>query len=110
MKNALAEEKRKQKQNKPLSTAETNVDKKKQTKAAKKSRKQLVHDDENEEDEDCVCIVCLSPFSASKRGEKWIQCTDCKRWAHEECAGVGTSPVYVCHNCDSDGEPIYSRW
>ncbi|XP_049873490.1 jerky protein homolog-like [Pectinophora gossypiella] len=52
------------------------------------------------EEEECYCIVCLSPYSASRSGEKWVQCTTCKLWAHEECTEGGIT--YVCHNCDSD--------
>ena len=60
------------------------------------------------EEEDDVCIVCLSHWSASKNGEEWIQCTQCKNWAHVECAGLDQkSPVYICHNCDSDAASIY---
>ena len=79
-------------------------------KAAKKARKQLVYDSEEEEDDDCACIVCLSKFSASKKGEKWVQCCACKRWSHEECVDIGKNPIYICHNCDSDDDSIYSRW
>lgn len=39
--------------------------------------------DESEQ-EDEVCLVCLAPYSETKR-ENWIQCTECKRWAHVQC-------------------------
>lgn len=62
----------------------------------------------SEEEEDDVCIICLSPWSASKKGEEWIQCTQCKNWAHVECAGLALkSPVYICHNCNSDADSMY---
>ena len=49
--------------------------------------------------EECYCLICLSPYSESRSGEKWIQCTTCKLWAHEDCTEGGIT--YVCHNCDS---------
>ena len=107
VKKALEEEK-KQKQNRKDQKG-TAATKKGHTKAAKKARKQIAYDSEVEEDDDCACIVCLSKFSASKQGEKWIQCCDCKRWSHEECVDIGKNPIYICHNCDSDDDSIYSR-
>ncbi|KAJ8933909.1 hypothetical protein NQ314_013710 [Rhamnusium bicolor] len=35
-------------------------------------------------DEECVCLVCVEPFSNSASGEKWIQCTRCKLWSHKK--------------------------
>ncbi|XP_028172047.1 uncharacterized protein LOC114361250 [Ostrinia furnacalis] len=55
---------------------------------------------EESEEEECYCLICLAPYSESRSGEKWIQCTSCKQWAHEECTEGGLS--YVCHNCDSE--------
>ncbi|XP_069685007.1 uncharacterized protein [Periplaneta americana] len=55
---------------------------------------------ETEDDEDCICVVCLKPYSKSKRGDDWIQCTMCKKWAHERCGG--DDPYYVCIHCTSD--------
>ena len=55
----------------------------------------------NTEDDDVwPCLVCCEPFGSSRSGEKWIQCTVCNKWSHEECTGGGM--FYVCHNCDSD--------
>lgn len=56
----------------------------------------------DEEDENCLCLVCLHPYSNSKGGEQWIQCTKCRRWAHLAC---GTNDIfYVCVNCQSDDD------
>ncbi|CAK1581494.1 unnamed protein product [Parnassius mnemosyne] len=52
------------------------------------------------EEEECYCLVCMSAYSESRPREKWIQCTECKMWAHEECTEGSIS--YVCHNCDSE--------
>lgn len=39
-------------------------------------------------------------YNTDESGEKWIQCTNCKLWAHEEC--TKGCLAYVCHNCDSE--------
>ena len=49
--------------------------------------------------EDCLCIYCLGPYSQSKAGEEWVSCTQCKRWAHEQCI-TGDTMFFVCKNCD----------
>ncbi|KAF2886873.1 hypothetical protein ILUMI_19301 [Ignelater luminosus] len=56
-------------------------------------------DSEESEQEDELCLVCLAPFSESKK-ENWIQCTACKRWAHVSC-GSGDD-FYLRINCQSD--------
>ncbi|GBP09108.1 Jerky protein homolog-like [Eumeta japonica] len=72
--------------------------KKKVTKGNKK--KKFVDDEEDEKEDEHYCLVCLSPYSASKSREVWIQCQDCKLWAHEACTpGL---PNYICQNCDSE--------
>ncbi|XP_045445765.1 uncharacterized protein LOC123653829 [Melitaea cinxia] len=58
------------------------------------------HELSSSEEEDCYCLVCMSAYSKSRPREKWIQCTKCKIWAHEECTKGYLS--YVCHNCDSE--------
>lgn len=58
------------------------------------------HELSSSEEEDCYCLVCMSAYSKSRPREKWIQCTKCKMWAHEECTEGYLS--YVCHNCDSE--------
>ncbi|KAG5889879.1 hypothetical protein JTB14_018925 [Gonioctena quinquepunctata] len=65
-----------------------------------KRKKSNTQQEMSSEEEECYCIVCLSPYSESRSGEKWIQCITCKQWAHEECTEGGLS--YVCHNCDSN--------
>lgn len=63
-------------------------------------KKKFADDEEDEKEVEDYCLVCLSPYSASKSREVWIQCQDCKLWAHEACTpGL---PNYVCQNCDSE--------
>lgn len=46
------------------------------------------------------CIICCEPFAASKSREKWVQCQECQKWAHEAC--TPGSAWFVCPNCESD--------
>ena len=52
------------------------------------------------EEDACECLVCDEPFGNSRPGEKWVSCTDCGKWAHEDCTSGDL--CYVCHNCDSN--------
>ncbi|CAH1959099.1 unnamed protein product [Acanthoscelides obtectus] len=64
-------------------------------------RKKKTGSAESSEDEnEYFCLVCVEPYGISRKGEKWIQCTLCKMWSHEEC--VGQNLFYVCHNCESE--------
>ncbi|KAG5891853.1 hypothetical protein JTB14_032903 [Gonioctena quinquepunctata] len=76
------------------------LDGRKGRKNTSRGKKSNTQQEMSSEEEECYCIVCLSPYSESRSGEKWIQCITCKQWAHEECTEGGLS--YVCHNCDSN--------
>lgn len=69
----------------------------------RKARKQLFDKEQLEsdadEDLDSICLVCVS--SKSKSEEEWVQCQECKRWAHTRCA-KNPKRYYICLNCDSD--------
>ena len=65
---------------------------KKQVKAAKRPKAT--------EEDACQCLVCDEPFGNSRPGEKWVSCTDCGKWAHEDFTSGDL--CYVCHNCDSN--------
>lgn len=78
----------------PSSSGSQKIKKKKE-----KAFKQLQCESSDSED-DVYCIICLSHFSQSRSREKWIQCMDCKGWAHLECTDGSTT--FVCINCDSD--------
>jgi hypothetical protein len=41
-----------------------------------------------DKEENCPCLNCNELFSFSKLGETWLQCTECKLWAHCTYAGV----------------------
>ncbi|KAL1501920.1 hypothetical protein ABEB36_007152 [Hypothenemus hampei] len=61
-------------------------------------------DSESEDKTDCECLICDESYCNSVSGEKWVQCTNCRRWAHEKCAGTSNKLVYRCINCDSDDD------
>lgn len=70
-------------------------------KTKEKPRKEVHEEsDEDSEEDDTLCLYCLSSYKHSKSGEKWIRCTSCHMWAHEECAG-GPDIFFRCTNCDS---------
>lgn len=60
--------------------------------------KKLKGNEDSEEESFCIC--CFEPYSNSRAKEKWVQCLECKNWAHEACTGRELS--YVCHNYLSD--------
>lgn len=75
---------------------------KKKSKTAKKTyKKRLTAGDEEEEAENnCFCLVCLEAYANSRSNEQWVQCLECKGWAHVDC--TGDERHYVCHNCESE--------
>ncbi|KAG8314309.1 hypothetical protein J6590_108630 [Homalodisca vitripennis] len=57
---------------------------------------------EDDEEEDCFCLVCTGPYKESKLGDDWVQCMECKKWAHVKC--TKNERFYVCINCHSEME------
>ncbi|XP_033114050.1 PHD finger protein ALFIN-LIKE 3-like [Anneissia japonica] len=82
----------------------TKVKRQRKTKMAdgKSTKQQQKHLNQKEassdEDEEWPCLVCGELFRNSRAGEKWIQCTVCQLWAHEECTPGERG--YICQNCD----------
>ena len=78
---------------------------KKQTSTGKRSKKTNKQNqtkskrngrEEDKEEEDEICLVCVESFRES--GGEAIQCGVCDKWAHVECAYVcGVS--YICDFC-----------
>jgi hypothetical protein len=78
-----------------------NIDKESRKKK-KRAPRHVGKDDETSTEEDCLCLMCLEPYSASKPGAKWIKCILCGKWAHLDCGY--DSLTYVCINCESGEE------
>ncbi|XP_076386079.1 uncharacterized protein LOC143264144 [Megachile rotundata] len=54
-------------------------------------------------EDDTECLICDELYSKSIRGDKWVQCTRCSKWAHEKCIGLNKI-FYVCINCNSNDD------
>lgn len=54
-------------------------------------------------EDDCFCLYCLDTYKNSASAEKWIQCTMCRKWAHEACAPDDID-FFVCINCPDDSD------
>ena len=55
-------------------------------------------DETDDEDESWPCLICGDCYS--KPREKWIQCLECKLWAHE--VYTAGDDFFTCPNCNSD--------
>ena len=54
---------------------------------------------ESEDDGDTVCLYCSETYSKTV-GEGCIQCTTCRDWVHDHCAGVDEDDVeFICEFC-----------
>ncbi|KAB0795100.1 hypothetical protein PPYR_11939 [Photinus pyralis] len=70
----------------------------------KKNKRAKYEETDDSSDEDTFCLICSEPYCNSRPGEKWIRCTTCRQWAHEECTD-GMNPLFFqCPNCDSDDD------
>ncbi|KAB0799876.1 hypothetical protein PPYR_07756 [Photinus pyralis] len=68
----------------------------------KKKTVNSTHDSSSseEEEEEHACIFCNELFSDSKDKEGWIQCVNCKGWAHEACTGLeDIDDIFICDFC-----------
>ena len=63
-----------------------------------RARKPLASVITGDSDSDVDCLYCGDTYSRSVSREKWIRCSRCKRWAHEECC-ASISQNYVCDLC-----------
>lgn len=112
-KDALAEEHANKKKKKEIETTKKGKGKctgqGKQAKRTTKNpakRRVLQDDDTSDEEQDWYCIICCDAYSNSAPREKWIQCIECKNWAHSQCIDDEESPAFVCPNCYSDQSSI----
>ncbi|KAK3762513.1 hypothetical protein RRG08_017235 [Elysia crispata] len=62
-----------------------------------------VSSSDSDDEEENICLVCTEHFHDSRSGEKWVQCSGCNFWAHEDCTDIGSRTLlYICQNCLSD--------
>ena len=47
---------------------------------------------------DNKCIYCCESYENSRPGEMWIQCLECKEWAHEDC--TEGKHQFICFLCE----------
>lgn len=52
---------------------------------------------EEDEEDDAACLYCNYLYSESSEG--WVQCWQCKKWAHCSCAGEDDEDDEVVHLC-----------
>lgn len=64
----------------------------------KKAKQKKQRNQDSSDKEDTICLVCYGPYTKSK--EDWLQCRDCRFWAHATCAN--NDPLFLCKNCISD--------
>lgn len=56
--------------------------------------------DEDDEESDEACIFCNELYAKSKSLEGWIQCLNCKGWAHEACSNAEEHDQhFICDFC-----------
>lgn len=72
----------------------------KSKKSGNEKRQYVVTDHEDSADDEC--IYCQEPYRNDVRGEAWIKCLRCARWAHELCSGVDCWKTYTCEFCNKD--------
>ena len=99
----------KEKKGKKSKLVRNTLTQKNRQKRSKKRYKLQTTNMDTDEDE-YYCLMCAHTYSDSKLREKWIQCYQCKGWAHEECCDLPGTGVYICINCDSDNELDLSDW
>lgn len=58
-----------------------------------------VSTDDEDSDDDVECPLCQQNFSGDQGGEKWVRCTKCFKWLHEDCSSVPIKKKFVCDFC-----------
>lgn len=82
------------------SSDEESLMKKIKNKSRKRVYKKVADSESSSEDDNTACLVCDELYDENNVTEDWLQCTQCKRWAHGKCAK--DNPFYVCLNCLSE--------
>jgi hypothetical protein len=53
-------------------------------------------------DTDVECLYCSGVYSTDRRGEKWIKCTKCYMWCHEERSDTDDRNTFLCFFCNTE--------
>lgn len=76
------------------------------TKSAASKTEESTDEDGDDGDPNANCIYCNELYTASKSGEGWIQCIECRGWAHEGCCGAEElDDFFTCDVC----RPLFRR-
>lgn len=60
------------------------------------------------DEEETICVLCNKSEAEDKGGEVWIECSNCKKWMHCECAGVicpvpsDVKVIWLCKVCERE--------
>jgi hypothetical protein len=66
----------------------------------KKKKVKLSSDEESCQDNDYTeCIYCSHLYSQDNKGEKWVRCTKCLKWCHQNSADVDDWKTFICEIC-----------
>ena len=89
------------------------VSKKKEAKTGQsrrpvKTKKKLMNDRLDEDEDDASCGTCGGTFNNDRRlrnGRCWIQCQLCAGWYHNECQGLDDeADNFICITCDDNSQ------
>jgi hypothetical protein len=61
----------------------------------------FVETGEENSDTDAECFYCSGLYTRDTHGEKWIECTKCYKWCHEECSGTDDWKTFLCFVCNT---------
>lgn len=59
--------------------------------------------EEDDDEDETICLGCGSSYSEDKSGVDWVECISCKQWSHITCI-KGDAVAYLCTNCNSDSD------
>lgn len=50
---------------------------------------------------DDMCIYCTEIYGNTRKSDAWVQCLQCKKWAHEGCTGWEPEDLdeFQCFRC-----------
>lgn len=50
---------------------------------------------------DDMCVYCSEIYGNTRRSDAWVQCLQCKNWAHEGCTGWEPEELdeFHCYRC-----------